>query len=101
MTVSDMCRVFANKPVSIGTALPGYTVSIRDESMRRLGLVMRENFVLGVGCRYLNCLAKLLQNSFLDGSRLYKTGDLVREDETGSIVFIGRADSQVKIRVIV
>ena len=35
---------------------------------------------------------------FLDGSRLYKTGDLVREDETGSIVFIGRADSQVKIR---
>ena len=27
-----------------------------------------------------------------------KTGDLVREDETGSIVFIGRADSQVKIR---
>ncbi len=32
------------------------------------------------------------------GSRLYKTGDLVRELPDGSIDFIGRADGQVKIR---
>ena len=35
---------------------------------------------------------------FVDGARIYKTGDLVREDKDGSVVFIGRADSQVKIR---
>jgi len=32
------------------------------------------------------------------GHRLYKTGDLVRRRLDGSIVFLGRADSQVKIR---
>lgn len=30
--------------------------------------------------------------------RLYKTGDLVRYDEEGSLVFVGRKDTQVKIR---
>jgi amino acid adenylation domain-containing protein len=32
------------------------------------------------------------------GQRLYKTGDLVRRRPDGTIVFIGRADHQVKIR---
>lgn len=31
-------------------------------------------------------------------SRLYKTGDLVRYDEEGRLIFLGRKDSQVKIR---
>ncbi|KXG50684.1 Male sterility, NAD-binding [Penicillium griseofulvum] len=30
--------------------------------------------------------------------RLYKTGDLVQYDEDGSLIFVGRKDSQVKIR---
>ena len=32
------------------------------------------------------------------GARLYKTGDLVRRRPDGNIVFLGRADGQVKIR---
>jgi amino acid adenylation domain-containing protein len=34
----------------------------------------------------------------IDGARMYKTGDLVRHDKNGNIVFIGRTDHQVKLR---
>lgn len=34
----------------------------------------------------------------LSQARLYKTGDLVRYDSTGNVVYIGRKDTQVKIR---
>ena len=33
-----------------------------------------------------------------EGAQLYRTGDRVRQNEDGSIVFLGRFDSQVKIR---
>ena len=33
-----------------------------------------------------------------DGGRIYKTGDLVRYDGSGELVFVGRVDDQVKIR---
>ena len=41
---------------------------------------------------------KFIQNPFRPGSRLYKTGDLARYLSTGDIEFIGRSDSQVKLR---
>ena len=53
----------------------------------------------GVTLGYLNAPNKTASKFvFVDGERIYKTGDLVREDEHGSVIFIGRADSQVKIR---
>ncbi len=33
-----------------------------------------------------------------NGKRYYRTGDLVRRDDTGNIIFCGRADGQVKMR---
>lgn len=56
----------------------------------------------GVTRGYLNrpdkTQAVFIDSPFESGTRLYKTGDLVRMDETGLISFVGRADFQVKIR---
>ena len=41
---------------------------------------------------------KFIDNPFNQGTRLYKTGDLVRYLEDGNIEYVGRVDDQVKIR---
>ncbi|MGH3411295.1 MAG: AMP-binding protein, partial [Streptosporangiaceae bacterium] len=41
---------------------------------------------------------RFIPDPFRPGQRLYKTGDLVRRRPDGTIVFLGRADGQVKIR---
>ncbi|MCL2253517.1 MAG: amino acid adenylation domain-containing protein [Lachnospiraceae bacterium] len=56
----------------------------------------------GVGRGYLNnhelTAEKFIQNQFVEGERMYKTGDLACWREDGNIKYIGRIDNQVKIR---
>lgn len=42
--------------------------------------------------------SKFVDNPFINGKKMYKTGDLARRLNCGSIEFIGRIDNQVKIR---
>ncbi|MFP7486337.1 amino acid adenylation domain-containing protein [Priestia filamentosa] len=57
---------------------------------------------LSVSSGYLNQPAltdeKFVPNSFEDGGKMYKTGDLVRWSSQGKIEFLGRVDDQIKIR---
>jgi hypothetical protein len=41
---------------------------------------------------------KFVDNPYLEGERLYKTGDLAKYLEDGNIEYVGRVDEQVKIR---
>ncbi|MDB6110672.1 MAG: amino acid adenylation protein, partial [Pedosphaera sp.] len=56
----------------------------------------------GLAWGYLNqseqTAEKFISNPFQPGTRLYKTGDLVRYLEDGNLEFLGRMDLQVKIR---
>ncbi|KAL2825063.1 hypothetical protein BDW59DRAFT_162009 [Aspergillus cavernicola] len=42
--------------------------------------------------------AWMIENGFGSGRRLYRTGDLVQQNPDGSITYIGRRDTQIKVR---
>lgn len=56
----------------------------------------------GVSLGYMNrpemTAEKFLDNPFVPGEKMYRTGDLGRWVYTGDVEFLGRADNQVKIR---
>ncbi len=91
----------------IGLPFPNVTYYVLDTHLQPLPVgVMGELYIggEGVGRGYLD-RPSLTRKAFLknpfssdDGSRIYKTGDLVKLLFDGSIFFIGRNDGQVKIR---
>ncbi|MEK4058482.1 MULTISPECIES: non-ribosomal peptide synthetase [unclassified Paenibacillus] len=93
--------------VPIGLPVRGMAMYVLDSHLRPVPLgVPGELYVggVGVGRGYVGNPEKTSE-VFLDnrfdtslGSRLYKTGDLVRYLEDGNLVFLGRVDHQVKIR---
>ncbi len=89
---------------SVGRALPGWSVSVRDEHglPKPLG-VPGEIHVggAGVASHYLN-LPDLTADRFVldpvDGARVYRSGDLGVLRPDGRLDHLGRIDSQVKLR---
>ncbi len=91
----------------IGFPLPYVTYYILDAHLQPVPVgVMGELYIGGdgVGRGYLNrpdlTRKAFIKNPFSSdgGSRIYKTGDMVKLLPDGSIFFIGRNDGQVKIR---
>jgi non-ribosomal peptide synthetase-like protein len=93
----------AGTPVTIGKPLPGYLAMVADEAARPVADgVEGELCVGGPGVSvhgYLNRADLNAQKFFThQGSRYYRTGDLVCRDANGDLLFRGRIDAQVKIR---
>jgi amino acid adenylation domain-containing protein len=90
----------------IGTALPGTSAQVLDAALRPVPAnCVGELYLGGAGVArgYLRRPA-LTADRFLPdpygvpGARMYRTGDLVRRRPDGSLVYVGRADDQVKVR---
>src|SRR5579871_94640 len=107
--VATAAECIAGKPVVIGNPLPGYEAFILDEELRPVARgECGELYIGGEGVArgYLNrpelTAERVIPNPIAvvlrAPDRLYRTFDLVRQDEIGSLQFIGRADGQIKIR---
>jgi thioesterase domain-containing protein/acyl carrier protein len=94
-----------NSPQSIGRPISNTQIYILDRrnQLQPIG-VPGELHIAGDGVArgYLNrpelTEEKFIVNPFVPGARMYKTGDLARWVEDGTLQYLGRIDAQVKIR---
>ncbi|WP_461673153.1 non-ribosomal peptide synthetase [Priestia megaterium] len=99
----DSAEYFGNLP--IGRPLPNMTFYVLNEGLKPQPIgIPGELYIGGLGVTrgYFNnpelTSAKFINNPFVPGEKMYRTGDVVRWMEDGNIQFFGRNDHQVKIR---
>ncbi len=93
------------RSIPIGKPIGDRTVYLLDRDLQRVPIgVPGELYVGGasVAKGYLNqptlTREKFIPNPFVEGDTLYKTGDLVRRLPDGNLEFLGRIDTQIKLR---
>ena len=98
----QMERQFKSLPV--GSPIPNMRVYVLDKELQPVPIgVTGEIHISGAGVAlgYLNkpelTAEKFIDNPYIEGAKLYKTGDLGRFLPNGTIQFQGRSDRQVNI----
>ena len=91
--------------ITIGKPIANTQIYILDKNRKPLPIGVAGELCIsgdGVGKGYLNrpelTAEKFIPNPFIDGKTMYCTGDLARWLEDGEIEYLGRIDTQVKIR---
>ncbi|MDK1290491.1 non-ribosomal peptide synthetase [Pseudoalteromonas umbrosa] len=100
------CDGRADKAVPIGKPIAGCELWVLDQQLNLSPIgAVGELYIGGIGLArgYANrpdlSAERFVANPFAhDGSRLYRSGDLVRWSELGELEYLGRTDHQVKIR---
>jgi amino acid adenylation domain-containing protein len=107
-TTAHLCDARDQRPtVSIGRPIRNARVHVVDDELRSLPVGEAGELCIagqGLARGYLNAPAltaqRFVPNPFADGpgERLYRTGDLARYLDDGTLEFLGRTDTQVKVR---
>ncbi|WP_162197954.1 non-ribosomal peptide synthetase [Pseudoalteromonas rubra] len=107
---ATVCKLNPGSAIRIGKALDNVSLFVLDEYLKMLPVgSIGELYIGGAGLAqgYLNrpelSEEKFVPNPFYlqnpqTGTRLYRSGDLVRYLPNGELEFVGRADDQVKVR---
>ena len=103
-TVGVLTHALDGEPV-LGTALPNLRVQVLDACLQAVpGAARGELYIAGAGLArgYLGrpglTAERFVPDPDASGGRLYRTGDWVRRNSLGQLLFAGRMDGQVKIR---
>ncbi|MBF4998024.1 amino acid adenylation domain-containing protein, partial [Nocardia sp. BSTN01] len=103
---ATLAPVSAGQPVSIGTPIPGICALVLDARLNPTPVGVVGELYLGgpalargyVGRMELTA-ERFVANPYGEtGARVYRTGDLVRWTSTGTLDYVGRADTQIKLR---
>ena len=102
---STMKEVTKDNIIDIGRPIGNTQVYILDEKLNVLPIGIEGELYIagdGVGNGYLNredlTNERYLRNPYLKNSIMYKTGDNCKFDADGNLHYLGRKDSQIKIR---
>ncbi|WP_319459351.1 amino acid adenylation domain-containing protein [Micromonospora sp. RTP1Z1] len=107
LAVSGPLAADETDPVPIGLPLPNHRAYVVDAQLRPVPPGETGELLIGgpgLADGYLDrpglTAERFVPDAFssLPGERLYRTGDLVRQRDDGRIVYLGRADRQVKVR---
>lgn len=93
-------------PIALGEPLANTYLYVLDENLRPVAAAASGELYIGgegVARGYYNRPELTAQRFVADpfrpaGSRMYRTGDIVRRLENGGLQFVGRADNQIKLR---
>jgi len=103
----DYSLQFKKTEVSIGRPLKNLQLYILDNNLMPVPVgVEGELYISGMGLArgYINNMGltaeKFIPNPFssIEGSRMYRSGDLVRYQRDGKLAYMGRKDKQIKLR---
>ena len=102
---STFTDVTDSKEINIGKPIANTQMYILDKNLQIVPIgVAGELYIAGdgVGKGYLNMeettKERYMNDPFIDGNIMYKTGDICKYDINGDIYYLGRTDNQVKIR---
>ena len=96
---------YSGELITIGTPIINTQIYILDKNLKPVPVGIPGEIYIsgdGVGHGYLNKIEltqkSFIENPFIPGTIMYKTGDLGLFQENGEIICLGRSDNQIKIR---